>query len=99
MRTARARTSVEKRFPGLPFSIAYLPSFWLSGKPGLVQFAANDAPLLVMAEVDPGALEPRGLRIPDRVEQALDRGVELYLSGLALLLDLLLVARGVRHGV
>ena len=37
MRTARARTSVEKRFPGFPFSIAYLPSFWLSGKPGLVQ--------------------------------------------------------------
>ena len=36
MRTARARTSVEKRFPGFPFSIAYLPSFWLSGKPGLV---------------------------------------------------------------
>ncbi|WP_439124864.1 methyl-accepting chemotaxis protein, partial [Marivita sp.] len=24
------------RFPGFPFSIAYLPSFWLSGKPGLV---------------------------------------------------------------
>jgi NitT/TauT family transport system permease protein len=41
MRTARARTSVEKRFPGFPFSIAYLPSFWLSGKPGLVQNIAT----------------------------------------------------------
>src|SRR6056297_778139 len=37
MRTARARTSVEKRFPGFPFVIAYLSSFLLSGKPGLVQ--------------------------------------------------------------
>ncbi|HKL69291.1 type ISP restriction/modification enzyme, partial [Salibaculum sp.] len=37
MRTARARTSVEKRFPGFPLVIAYLPSFLLSGKPGLVQ--------------------------------------------------------------
>ena len=40
MRAARARTSVEKRFPGLPFSIAYLPSFRLSGKPGLVHFSS-----------------------------------------------------------
>ena len=36
MRTARARTSVEKRFPGFPLVMAYLPSFLLSGKPGLV---------------------------------------------------------------
>jgi S-layer protein len=41
MRTARARTSVEKRFPGFPLVIAYLLSFRLSGKPGLVQAAAN----------------------------------------------------------
>jgi hypothetical protein len=37
MRTARARTSVEKRFPGFPLVMAYLSSFLLSGKPGLVQ--------------------------------------------------------------
>ena len=39
MRTECARTSVEKRFPGFPLVMAYLPSFWLSGKPGLVQGA------------------------------------------------------------
>ena len=37
MRTARARTSVEKRFPRFPLVMAYLSSFLLSGKPGLVQ--------------------------------------------------------------
>lgn len=37
-RTARARTSSEKRFPGFPLFMAYLPSFLLSDKPGLVQF-------------------------------------------------------------
>jgi len=41
MRTARARTSVEKRFPGFPLVIAYLPSFLLSGKPGLVHLPTD----------------------------------------------------------
>jgi hypothetical protein len=42
MRTARARTSVEKRFPGLPFSVAYLLSFLFSGKLGLVHFVKTE---------------------------------------------------------
>ncbi|MFT5615234.1 MAG: hypothetical protein ACI8Q6_002518, partial [Granulosicoccus sp.] len=44
-RTARARTSVEKRFPEFPFVMTYLPSFTLSGKPGLVQNNSPDVPM------------------------------------------------------
>ena len=61
MRTARARTSVEKRFPGFPFSIAYLPSFWLSGKPGMVQYSVRGSisaqPAMVKTAIKPKAWE------------------------------------------
>ena len=42
-RTARARTSSEKRFPQFPCSMAYLPSFLLSDKPRLL--GHNQRPL------------------------------------------------------
>jgi len=77
--TARARTSVEKRFPEFPFVMTYLPSFTLSGKPGLVQ--------LVYARICRYAVQPgpqSQIRAPAcgrKTRQSRHRHAQTYRNG------------------